>query len=342
MASMETSQTGWTRLAGHDWATALLADAILQERVGHAYLLTGPDQVGKTSLARLVAQTLNCEAEPAQRPCGVCRACRLIAADRHPDVRMVTPEVNDRGALSIKIDQIRDLQQALSLSSYEARHKVAIIERFDAASLGAANAFLKTLEEPPPGVVLLLTATEADSLLSTIVSRCRTIHLRPVPAATIETLLQTQYDSPPDQATRLAHLAEGRPGWAVNALRDDNLLDERSRHLELLSEALAGNRVTRFGLAEQIARRPEEVTPTLQTWLSWWRDLAQTAVTGPTNSDLNLGNRPEALGRFVQIWTQAEIVRGLQRTDEAVRQIARNANSRLALEYMFLGYPYMR
>ncbi len=342
MAGMDISQTGWAQLAGHDWATTLLADAIRQERVGHAYLLTGPDQIGKTSLARLVAQTLNCEAEPEQRPCGVCRACRLIAADRHPDVRLVTPEVNDRGALSIKIDQIRELQQALSLSAYEARHKVAIIERFDATSIGAANAFLKTLEEPPPGVVLLLTADEADSLLSTIVSRCRTIHLRPVPAATIDELLQTRHGAPPDKATQLAHMAAGRPGWAVVALQNESYLDERNSQLETLSQAIAGSRVARFALAEQIARHPEKITPMLQTWLSWWRDLAQFAFNGPTNGDLSHVDRHEELSRFAQGWSRAEIMRGLQLTDTALRQIARNANTRLALEVMFLGYPAIR
>ncbi len=342
MARMDISQTGWAQLAGHDWATTLLADAIRQERVGHAYLLTGPDQIGKTSLARLVAQTLNCEAAPEERPCGACRACRLIAADRHPDVRLVTPEVNDRGALSIKIDQIRELQQALSLSAYEARHKVAIIERFDATSIGAANAFLKTLEEPPPGVVLLLTAAEADSLLSTIVSRCRTIHLRPVPAAAIDDLLQTRFDAPPDRATLLAHMAAGRPGWAIVALQDDRYLDERNSQLEMLNQALAGTRVARFALAEQIAKRPEQVAPLLQTWLSWWRDLAQFAFNGLTNGDLSHVDREAELARFAQSWSRAEVMRGLQHTDDAVRQVARNANTRLVLEVMFLGYPTVR
>lgn len=342
MAIMQNGDTGWSQLAGHEWAATLLADAIRQQRFGHAYLLTGPDQVGKTSLARLVAQTLNCEATPEQRPCGACRACRLIAADRHPDVRLVKPEVNDRGALSIKIDQMRELQQALSLSAVEARHKVAIIERFDAASPGAANAFLKTLEEPPSGVVLVLTATEADTLLSTIVSRCRTVQLRPVLAGVIEELLRVHHEAPPERAAQLAHMAAGRPGWAVTALQDEQLVDDRQSQLQLLGQAIAGTRVGRFALAEQIARRPESVAPALQTWLSWWRDLAQVAISGSTDGELSHIDRREELEQCAQRWTQAEILRGLQRTNQAVRQVARNANTRLALEVMLLGYPYVR
>ena len=152
----------WNRIVGHDWAVDILRAAIRHERVGHAYLITGPAQVGKTTLARTFAQALNCQAaDVAARPCGKCRPCQLIAADRHTDVRLLQPEVGSRGNPIIKIDQIRTLQQELSLAAYEARWKVAILRQFEAANASAANAFLKTLEEPPRQVVLLMTATDA-------------------------------------------------------------------------------------------------------------------------------------------------------------------------------------
>lgn len=337
---MATMRTGWERIAGHEWATDLLARAISQDRVGHAYLLTGPEQIGKTTLARLLAQALNCEVEPEERPCGECRSCRLIAADRHPDVRLLVPEVNDRGAQSIKIEQIRELQQALSLSAHEARQKVAILRRFDTASLGAANAFLKTLEEPPTGVVLLLTANEADSMLPTIVSRCRTLQLRPVPAATISDLLRTSYEATDEQAASLARIAAGRPGWAIDALHNTDQISEREDRLRLLDQAIGGNRVARFALAEEIARRPEAVVPTLQTWLAWWREQAQTAFGHPENDEVEGGSGNGVASTRSVRWSREEMIRGLQRTDLALRHLSRNGNTRLVLEYMLLGYPY--
>ncbi|MGH2535968.1 MAG: ATP-binding protein, partial [Candidatus Promineifilaceae bacterium] len=180
----------WQQLIGHQWAAEEFSAAIRAGRLGHAYLLSGPAQIGKTTLARLIAQAINCENEgPARRPCGACRACRLIATDRHPDVRLVAPAVGGRGRLELKIETIRELQSALSLTAAEARHKVAILRQFDAANPAAANAFLKTLEEPPPAVVLLLTAEDAQALLPTIVSRCRAVALRPAPADEIEAAL---------------------------------------------------------------------------------------------------------------------------------------------------------
>ena len=115
-------------------------------------------------------------------PAAHCRACRLIADDHHPDVHLLLPEISGRGKPVIKVDQIRELQRQLQLSTLEGRYRVAILTQFDAANHNAANAFLKTLEEPPPSVVLLLTAADADSLLPTIASRCRTIGLRPLDA----------------------------------------------------------------------------------------------------------------------------------------------------------------
>ncbi|MCA9945206.1 MAG: hypothetical protein KC449_17095, partial [Anaerolineales bacterium] len=124
----------WEAIVGHAWAVDMLASGLANGRLGHAYLITGPEQVGKTTLARTFAQALNCEAPEAERPCGQCRPCKLIATDRHPDVKFVSPEVSGRGKLTLKIEAIRQLQQDLTLSAYEARYKVAILERFDAAT----------------------------------------------------------------------------------------------------------------------------------------------------------------------------------------------------------------
>ncbi|MCP5098514.1 MAG: hypothetical protein GY943_23435, partial [Chloroflexi bacterium] len=110
--------SNWKNVIGHEWAVQMLSSGIANGRLGHAYLITGPDHVGKTTLARTFAQALNCEATNlVERPCGECRTCRLIELGRHPDIRMVEPEVSGRGKLTLKIDAIRQLQQDLNLSA---------------------------------------------------------------------------------------------------------------------------------------------------------------------------------------------------------------------------------
>ena len=333
---------GWNCVVGHEWAVELLKSAIANGSTGHAYLITGAEQIGKTTLARTFAQALNCEAAAEKRPCGQCRSCRLIADDRHPDVRLVEPEVSARGKLTIKIERIRELQQELNLSSYEARKRIAILKRFDTANLNAANSFLKTLEEPPQKVVLMLTANDADSLLPTIASRCRTIGLRPLPATVIEESLMARWGVHAEEAQVLARLADGRLGWAVAASKDEKILAERQKQLAHLREALDGNRVRRFALADKLARKPELLPELLKTWLSWWRDLALLAYRkdniGPIVPIANVDQRQQLLS-LSEKWRREQILASFKQTDLALWQLGRNGNTRLVLENLFLIYP---
>lgn len=333
--------SNWDKVVGHRWAVEMLTSGLANGRLGHAYLITGPDQVGKSTLARTFAQALNCEAAEEERPCSSCRPCKLIAADRHPDVKLVQPEVSGRGKLTLKIETIRQLQKDLNLSAYEARYKVAILQRFDAATIGAANAFLKTLEEPPGKVILLLTAADADMLLPTISSRCRTLNLRPLPPDLIEQSLATRWHVPQEKATLLAHLADGRLGWAVSAAADNMILDTRAEQLDHLHEALAGRRVQRFQLADKLARKPERLPDLLKTWLSWWRDLTLLSQRRGQSVTLNLTNVDEIpqMEPLAAAWTAQQVTASLQQTNDALWQLERNANTRLVLETLFLTYP---
>jgi len=333
--------TGWQEMIGHEWAVQMLAGSIRYERVGHAYLLTGPDQIGKTTLARIFAQALNCTAAPAARPCGQCRACTLIAADRHPDVRLVLPEVSDRGKMSIKIERIRTLLQDITLSPYEGRMKIAILKRFDTANLNAANAFLKTLEEPPNNVVLLLTANDADTLLPTIASRCRVVNLRPLSRELIAASLATRWGVESGRAELLASLADGRLGWAVQAATDPELLALRETHLEQLHAALEGSCVDRFQLAELLARKPEALPEMLKSWLSWWRDINLLLQQGDGRHAVPITNvdQQDQMNIYRRRWNRQIALASLQQTDTALWQLARNGNTHLVLENLFLTFP---
>jgi len=336
----------WTRIIGHEWAVDLLRGAIIHDRVGHAYLFTGPRQVGKATLARTFAMALNCEAETlAERPCGRCRPCMLIGDSRHPDVRLLLPEVSGRGKMTLKIDQIRGLQQELSLTPTEARYKVAILKQFDAANPNAANAFLKTLEEPPSHVILLLTASEADSLLPTITSRCRTIALRPLPTATIEQVLGVNYQTKPEQAHLLSHLANGRLGWAIQATQEPAVLEERVAQLDMLKDVLAETRVGRFQIAEKLARQPESLPEMLQSWLGWWRDLAiltWRSAGGNGHNQITNIDQIDQLSLFANAYKASETTASLKQTEKSLWALERNANTRLVLENLFLNYPPAR
>ncbi|HET6445936.1 MAG TPA: DNA polymerase III subunit [candidate division Zixibacteria bacterium] len=335
------NMTLWKDIVGHGWAVSNLSSAIKHNRLVHAYLISGPTQVGKSTLALTFAQALNCLAPSAvDRPCGKCRACILIGDHRHPDVIEIRGQLGQRGKSTLKIGQLREIQQALSLTSTEGRYKIALISNFDEANPNAANMFLKTLEEPPSYAVLILTAVDPDLLLPTIPSRCQQVALRPVPAPVIQEALRERWNVDLEHAREIAHLADGRIGWAIEAVQDATLLEEWTDRLVLLHETLALTRVGRFKFAALISRDPEELFILLRTWLVWWRDLALFLIgEGQDTHTVNLDER-ERLSRLAGQWQAADILKSLRKTDEALWQLERNANTRLVVENLMLVYPY--
>src|SRR5688572_13951637 len=224
------SHPGTIELIGNNAAAAFLRNALLGRLGAHAYLLTGPTGVGKRTLARWAAASLVCSKVTGNRPCSECRGCRQVAREVHPDVLLLAP---DEGHVRIRVRQIRAFEHDIALKPYEAERKVAIVSGADRIEDEAANALLKTLEEPPEGTVLLLTATDAAQVMPTIASRCQEVALRPVPAEEIERAL-LERGAEPERARLVARLAGGRPGWAIRALDEPPLLEARTQQLDLL------------------------------------------------------------------------------------------------------------
>ena len=171
-------------MIGQDHVTGLLAESVRRNRLGHAYLFSGPRGVGKTTSARLLAMAVNCSAD-GDRPCGVCEDCRLVAGGSHPDVIELDAASNN------SVDDIRDLREKAGLASMRGGSRVWILDEAHMLSRAAANALLKTLEEPPPHLIFVLATTEPEKLPPTVLSRCQHYRFRRLSDQEIESKLRT-------------------------------------------------------------------------------------------------------------------------------------------------------
>ncbi len=322
-------------MIGHEWAVDLLAEHVSKGRERHSYLITGPLGVGRRTLALRFAEALNCPNMPHPgQPCRTCPSCRRIEAMQHPDLTIV--EAARQGAV-LKIDQVRELQHNLSLSPFEARYRVALLLRFEEANPAAANALLKTLEEPPAQVVMILTAQGVETLLPTIVSRCEILRLRPVSIDQTSIGLQTIYGVPTDSADKLAHISGGRPGYAIRLYQFPGLLEQRQSWLQDLLRIFRSPVRERFEFAFKRVENKEEMRSELQIWLTFWRDVLiySTGITDPLT---NLDYQPQ-ISRLADELGLSNAQFQVEAIERTIDRIDRNVNPRLALEVLLLDYP---
>jgi DNA polymerase-3 subunit delta' len=322
------------QIIGHDWAVAFLQQSLATGRVAHAYLFTGPPQVGKRKLALGLAQALNCTG--SEPPCGQCPACLRVVKGTHPDARVIEGE---GAGGSIKIDQVRALKHEAMLSPYEGSYRVYILRRVDLASLEAANSLLKILEEPPEHVVLVLTAVQPESLPATVVSRCQRLDLRPVAHHVLESVLRERGIAEP-QAQLLVRLSGGRVGWVLDASREKTVLAHRQRDLDQMIQLLGANRVGRLDFAWEVSRKPEASRALLELWMVWWRDLLLMHNQGQDHV-INI-DRGDELGWMASRSTMPQVRLALDALQSAAAQLEANVNARLAWEGLMLNLPHFQ
>jgi DNA polymerase-3 subunit delta' len=211
--------------------------------------------------------------------------------------------------------------------------------RFEEANANAMNALLKTLEEPPPQVVLMLTAESPERLLPTIVSRCEILRLRSTPLDQVEMGLQELFGVDPGEARILAHVSSGRPGYALRLQQEPNLMEQRCNLLKDLSHLLEANRAARFSYVESLVKDKDLLRLTLLIWLSFWRDVFVQGM-GATAPITNLDFEAE-VAKAAEKFSQVQSYRMASVLERTMKLLDSNINTRLAAEVLMLEMPYV-
>ncbi|NSW87810.1 MAG: DNA polymerase III subunit gamma/tau, partial [Syntrophobacteraceae bacterium] len=345
-------------VVGQHHVTRTLQNAVLSGRVAHAYLFTGARGVGKTSVARILARSLNCESGPSTTPCNTCSNCREITQGNAVDVLEID------GASNRGIDNIRELKETVRYRPAKSRYKIYIIDEVHMLTTEAFNALLKTLEEPPEHVVFVFATTEPHKIPATILSRCQRFDFRRIPA---ELLLKQLKEISGRENVRLSDdvlfaiareadgsmrdaqsLLEQLLAFSGEGLSDEEILDvlgvvdRRSVH-KVGSAILAGDVQTCLEVVGDLYRRGIDSRRFCQQLCDHFRNLLVAVLDVDGRApELRL---PEEEDRFLREQaaktTSESLYLYLQLLLKGEEDIRRSSTPRIALEMLLLRMTQM-
>lgn len=316
----------FAQIIGHDRQKSILTRAIAADRLAHAYLFAGPEGVGKRLVALALARALFCQEGGG---CGHCASCRKVDHRNHPDLHVLEPDGS-----SIKIEQVRSLQHDLHLRPLESSRRICLIEAAETLTTGAANALLKTLEEPRGSTLLILISSQPHRLLDTIRSRCQPLYFARQPLTLIRSTLQDQLGISDEEAHVLAALSDGSFNKAFGKDRQF-FLEERCNLLKTLTGLSAGSILPILEMAEQLAGDKATLPDILEIFQAFYRDvlLAQHGRDSAELVNLDLADRVRQVAGHS---SAADVLGKLDALAVARRQLERNLNPQLVMEVLLL------
>ncbi len=270
-------------IIGHERPKRFLRAALKSERLAHALLFHGEEGLGKLLTARVLAQAVNCEASPAPDPpdaCGLCRSCRQIEAGSHPDVTILTA-TGEKG----ETEHAREIESRFIYRPLIGRQKIVVMDNVDLLRREAANALLKTIEEPPPDSLIVLVSSRPEALLPTIRSRCQEIRFAPLALDLVEEAVRRRRGLSEKDARFLAVISGGRLGLALEA-EPEALRAERAGYLRLVSPDSLESTSGLLAVCEAVGKSDEAETA-LGCLTAWFRDLLVVKVGGDRSRLVN-------------------------------------------------------
>lgn len=358
---------GWNAVIGQERVKDLLRRSIERRQLAHAYLFYGLRGVGKQAMAVEFAKTILCSRGTTES-CGECASCRKVAALQHADLAIITPlpvgkgektgddpiesledeqiqtvrqqlalksgnlyhEIQIPKANFIKINSVRNLKRSSSFTSVEGTWKVFLIFDADKMNAEASNSLLKTLEEPSDKTLLVLTTSEKDRLLPTILSRCQLVQFSPLQDKEIAGALEERDHIPLDEALLIARLAQGSYAVAYESL-SENLTVERKEVLNFIRVSLGWKELSRVDLIDELASTKDRNA--LEHWLkvlqTWLRDAM---VLREATDRLALGaSNDKEMQSFVHKFPNANLEQAVQSVESSIALVRKNVYLHLLL-----------
>ena len=265
-------------LVGNSHIFEFFKKSLANKSIGGGYIFSGPTNVGKTTVANYLAQSLICQSARSTLPCGECPACLQAKKGIHGDIYLIKKPADKK---NISITQVRDFIRNLSMSSFLNSYKIGIIKGAEALSEGAVNALLKTLEEPKLNVIIILTANDFSVLPETIVSRSQVLKFKPVAGDTIYDDLIKNHGAKRSQAKNFSRLAAGRPALALKFLEDKAYFEDYKTKVKAFFEFLSPDLNRRLKVIEKVqGEKPagQESIKSSEKIISIWKNLTRDLI----------------------------------------------------------------
>ena len=313
---------------GHDKQKVILKQALAQNRVGHSYLFSGIEATGKKTLAMEFAKVVNCEkSDEINDSCGKCPACLRIDRNNHPDIFAIEAE-----GQFIRINAIREIQELMTFKPMEGKRRVFVIDNADKMNDQAANALLKTLEEPTPANILILVTAKPYTLPSTIISRCRHMRFNPLSIDTVAKFMIERRNMEKKDALLLAGLSGGSIGQALELNKDD-VIAYRTQTLNLLANTKKSEPLSLLAFAAFFGQDKREIKQGFNILKTCFRDAL---VYKETQNDQMLINQDNSslIASLASRLTGSQILQNIALMEKAGETIEQNVNKSLTLETM--------
>ena len=323
--------SGFKDVVGHSEIIQYIQNAVIEDKVSHAYNLNGEKGSGKKMLAGLFAQTLQCEKGGAE-PCYECHSCKQAVSGNHPDIIWVTHEKPN----SISVDDIRtQVNNTVDIKPYQGPYKVYIIPQADMMTPQAQNAILKTIEEPPSYAVFLLLTENAETLLPTINSRCVMLKLRNIKDTLIKKYLMENLEIPDYKADMCTAFAQGNMGRAIMLANSDHFNEIREEAVQLLKHISEMELNEIVAAVKNISVYKLEITDYLDIIMIWYRDVLLYKATKEIDKVV-FKDQLQSIKEQARKSSYEGIELILESLEKAKARLKANVNFDLVMELLFL------
>lgn len=329
----------FSQIMGQKRAVGFLKKVIRGDRIPHAYLFTGVRGVGKSTTALALARSVNCLSGDSEDGCGDCLTCRQLESGNFPDIIFLEPD-----GQKIKIEQIKELNRKLNFKPVLGKYRITIIDRAEMMTVEAANSFLKTLEEPPPGNIIVLKVVDPFDLLPTIISRCQKVSFQPLPDKLVENYLIDMIAQDKNTAELAAGISDGSLGRAIEICESEFLAERKELLLPVMKlQDLSKVQVLNMAIDynKKFSKKTKGGTVSIDLygltgiWKTYFRDLLLAKVKDSHDMLINK-DYSDVFGKLSEKYDADKLIESFFLVDNYQRDLLRNPNTGLMMEKMLL------